>query len=270
MYAATVSTYVEMVLELDPRILTSSSSSTLARRYVRAALTSNKQGRRKAEFNNEHHLKMQGGPSLHQPTSGPRTGRYGPSHFPLVAEFPKGHMSLANVCKEFTECNPYIGGDEGEAIAWFYHRIRALLAKFIKTKENQDAYDTSELGQANRERARLKKPEAKSTAQKENVGSSRGTTLQTGEGSSKRSSSWSPCASRRGEPFSPSSPPQTATSSKAPAPTVAKKKRTGPSVLEVSDDVLEISDDSGVSEQQQREECDSGMEVSALGQISSS
>jgi hypothetical protein len=173
-------------------------------------------------------------------------------------------MSLANVCKEFTECNPYIGGDEGEAIAWFYHRIRALLAKFIKTKENQDAYDTSELGQANRERARLKKPEAKSTAQKENVGSSRGTTLQTGEGSSKRSSSWSPCASRRGEPFSPSSPPQTATSSKAPAPTVAKKKRTGPSVVEISDDVLEISDDSGVSEEEQRAECDSDMQVSPL------
>ncbi len=231
LYKATVSTYVDMVLELDPNVLTFSSSPTLRRSGVRAELTSNRSGQTKTGFIPSHHLKMQGGHHPDSTETYPR-GKYGKDHFPQIDEFPKSSMMpISDVAKEFAKRNTNLTLSTEEEIAWLYHRIRALLKRFIKTGANTKKYEASALGKAKHDRRRQKLPLARSMIPQENVDSRGGATPQTGTDRSRRSSSCPPHPAPRGEP---SASTQASVTSKAPAE--AGQKRTDDNLAEVSDD----------------------------------
>jgi len=173
MYKATVSTYVDTVLELDPHVLGFSSSPTLRRSAVRAALTSNRKGQTKAAFNPKHHLMMQGGRHPDSTDRSP-TGTYGKDHFPVIDEFPQGStMTLSDVATEFAYRNTNLALNTEEEIAWLYHRIRALLKRFIQLPAASKKYEDSAHGKAVRKQSR---PLARSMMPQENVGSTGGAT----------------------------------------------------------------------------------------------
>jgi hypothetical protein len=88
MYQATLTMYVDMVMELNPTILTRSSSWAERRRGVRAVMTSKREG-----------------------------DSPGTKHFPGIDKFPSGQLNMSDIAKEFGIGNTNATHSKVECIA---------------------------------------------------------------------------------------------------------------------------------------------------------
>jgi hypothetical protein len=176
-------------MELNPTILTRSSSWAERRRVVRAVMTSNREGDSPyGAYIQADHVTMQGACDTAKDCGKGRKGKYGTKHFPGIDKFPSGQLNMSDIAKEFGIGNTNATHNKVECIAWLYHRIRALRKKFITIPATKLRYYDSALGlaaHARREKAR----HTASTARKDNVGSSHRVTPSTDTGKRRRSSS---------------------------------------------------------------------------------
>jgi len=163
---------VETVMELNPNIITRSTSTAVQRLAIRTAMNSTRaQDACKTgmgyKYKQADHISMQGGRSTHSIGTRHPTGRYGRDHFPGIATFPSARTILSETAREFALANPIDERTVSECVAWYYHRIHALYKAFIGDPAKNAKYYKSEKGAATKKRSRNKQPD-KSTADLEN------------------------------------------------------------------------------------------------------
>ena len=103
MYDVTVTMFVELVLELNPTVMSSSVFASMGQRLRRilAVLTSTRKGTAKVQYDEKDHFTMQGGRMIVKVSIYHPTGKHRADHFPLVTEFPKEHLTISETAAEF-------------------------------------------------------------------------------------------------------------------------------------------------------------------------
>jgi hypothetical protein len=258
MLAATVTMYVDIVMELNPTILTRSTSCAERRGRIRDAMTSMRHGASRGTYVPADHLKMQGG--CDKPGRSRPKGKYGTQHFPGVDTFPRGALGLLTVVKEFGVTNNNATHSVDEQIAWLYHRIRALRAKFKTGPETYEKYNASASGKTRTAESNSARGDRRDTARedKENVGSSHSVTPSTSTSKRQRSSSapaplrassFSPALARTSPVPHPHSQEATALLLSRPSSSIVLRARTRPSCA--ASDTKMMADSAFMSEEEQ-------------------